>query len=107
MHCSHFRSRSENKVRLHFISLSVYAKAHNKSMKRNARARIFVQTDSPGNRFESEKIAAVSNLLHHRRGKADKIKKYCRDNPSGDFTDCGCRDVPQPMASAHPDSRGR
>ena len=36
---------------------------------------------------------------HHRRpGTVDKIKKYCRDSPSGVFTDLG---------SVHPDGRGR
>ena len=82
--------------------------------------------NSPGNRFQSEKIAAGSNPLHHTRrerlivlkcfdiflhlrgsGMVDKIKKYRRDSPSGVFTDLGHWDLPQPTASVNPNGGGR
>ena len=83
------------------LSQSVYAKADNISIETKCWGARLLQTNSPGNRFESEKIAAGSNLLHYRRvrsvvlkcfdiflhlrgsGIVDKIKKYRRDSPSG------------------------
>ena len=37
----------------------------------------------------------------------DKIKKYRRDSPSGDFTDLGRQDLPQPTALVNPNGRGQ
>ena len=54
-------------------------------------------------------VLTCSDIFEQLRGSGtvDKIKKYCRDSPSGDFTDLGRRDVPQPTASVNPDGRGR
>ena len=80
---------------------SVYAKADDISIEMKRQGVRLLQTNSPGNRFEAEKITAGSNLLHHRRvrsvvlkcfdiflhlrgsGMVDKIKKYRRDVPRG------------------------
>ena len=54
-------------------------------------------------------VLVCSDIFEQLRGSGmvDKIKKYRRDSPLGVFTDLGRRDVPQPMASAHPDGLGQ
>ena len=54
-------------------------------------------------------VLKCSDIFEQLRGSGtvDKIKKYRRDSPSGDFTDLGRRDLPQPPASVNPDGRGR
>ena len=45
---------------------------------------------------------------HHRRsGMLDKYTKLLWVTPSGDFTDLGRRDLPQPMASLNPNGCSR
>ena len=68
--------RNENKIRVSSIYTSVCAKADDISIETNAGARQLLQTNSPGNWVETEKIAAGSNLLHPLRGKADCFEMF-------------------------------
>ena len=51
----------------------------------------------------------VFEKFKHLRGlkSVGKIKKYRQDIPSGDFTDVGRWDLPQPTASVNPNGRSR
>ena len=53
-------------------------------------------------------LVCLDIFKHHKgSGTVDKIKKYHQDSPSGDFTDLGHWDLPQPMASVNANGRSR